>query len=211
MANESQLAPTGPQMPGEEAGQSRLAGGGNVIEKLGLLDPYEHCQGVYAYFLARTGDLETALDLLQETFLRAWRHIDDLGGLEDERQRYWLFTVARNALTDHYRKEASRAEAYLKYARDPAQPMRSSLGEPGRELEAREELQCLDRVIRRLPEALRTVLLMQVLAGMSSGQIGDALGRPAGTVRYQVSLARRRLAEEMRLIEEGDDERSVRP
>ncbi len=38
MANESWSAPTGPKIPGEEAGQSSLAGGGNVIEKLGLLD-----------------------------------------------------------------------------------------------------------------------------------------------------------------------------
>jgi DNA-directed RNA polymerase specialized sigma24 family protein len=58
-----------------------------------------------------------------------------------------------------------------------------------------------------LPEDLRTILLMQVLGEMSSFQIGEVLGKPAGTIRYQISLARKRLAEEIRLIGENSPQK----
>ena len=165
----------------------------------------EHCRAVHAYFIGRAGDPEAALDLLQETFLRVWRHLDTLRGLTPERQRYWIFSVAKHALTDHYRKQATRVGAYQVYART-ADRFASPIDEPGRTLEGREELERLGRAMRALPEELRTVLLMQTLGEMSSTQIGEALGRPAGTVRYQIALARRQLAREIRLIEGSDDD-----
>jgi len=58
----------------------------------------------------------------------------------------------------------------------------------------------VDRAIRRLPEHLRTVLVLQVLGERTSAEIGEMLDRPAGTVRYQLSQARKRLAEELRLL-----------
>jgi RNA polymerase sigma-70 factor (ECF subfamily) len=45
-----------------------------------------------------------------------------------------------------------------------------------------------------LPEALREVLVLHVLGDRNSTEIGAALGRPAGTVRYQLAEARRLLA-----------------
>jgi len=70
-------------------------------------------------------------------------------------------------------------------------------------------MELLDRGIRRLPEDLRTVLLMQVLGEMSSTEIGRLLQRPPGTVRYQLSVARRQLAKEIRLIDNDRDERML--
>ncbi len=165
----------------------------------------EHSRAVHAYFVGRTGDPETALDLLQETFIRAWRHLDVLRELPADRQRYWIFAVAKHALTDHYRKEAAREVANRAYAREPG-PSTSPSDEPGHDLERREEVELLDRAIRRLPEDLRALIAMQVIGGMTSGQIGEALDRPAGTVRYQLSLARRELARQVRLIEGDGDE-----
>ena len=52
----------------------------------------------------------------------------------------------------------------------------------------------MDEAIKGLPEGLRTVLLMKVIGRMTSPQIGEALGIPAGTVRYRLSLARKRIA-----------------
>ena len=165
----------------------------------------EYCRAVHAYFVGRAGDPDAALDLLQETFLRVWRHLDTLRGLPSDRQRYWIFTVAKHALADHYRKLATRAGAYQEYVRN-AERFASPIDESGHALEAREELERLDRAIQALPEELRTVLLMQTLGEMSSPQIGEALGRPAGTVRYQIALARRQLAREVQLIEGDDDD-----
>jgi len=54
----------------------------------------------------------------------------------------------------------------------------------------------------KLPEDLRTALVLQVMGRLSSSQIGEALGMPAGTVRYRIAMARKRLAELLRLEED---------
>ena len=53
--------------------------------------------------------------------------------------------------------------------------------------------------MNELPEDLRTALLLQVMGRLSSSQIGEALEVPAGTVRYRIAMARKRLAEQLRL------------
>lgn len=155
-----------------------------------------HARPVHAYFLGHTGDDQVASDLMQETFLRVWRHRADLEGMPEERQRYWLFGIGRNLLTDHYRRQAVRGIVTACEAESlEAHPDAAS----ERERATRDETLDLDAAIARLPEDLRAVLAMSVLGEMTSGEIGEALGRPAGTVRYQLSQARRALAEMLEL------------
>ena len=160
-----------------------------------------HRDAVFAFLMGRLADRETSLDLLQETFLRAWRNIGSLESMSPpERRRYWLFTVARNLLTDHYRRTATRETTETQLQQEqPAIVSRSEM--PGESLEARERLFTLDAAIRRLPEDQRTALTMQVMGGMNSEQIGTALGRPSGTIRYWIARARRSLAQEVGLME----------
>ncbi|MFN8494224.1 MAG: RNA polymerase sigma factor [Caldilineaceae bacterium] len=169
----------------------------------------DHRQALHAYFFGRTGNAEVALDLIQETFLRAWRNLPALQAMAANQHRYWLFTVARNLLTDHYRHQAVQTTAEAALEREVAQ----RAGQPqdwDAQIQVREQLQRLDQAIERLPENLRTVLLMQVLGDLNSSQIGDILELPAGTVRYQISLARKRLAEELQLPEKAQGLKKVK-
>src|SRR5947209_7530244 len=159
----------------------------------------DHHRAVHAYLLARTGDPEVALDLLQEVFLRAWRNLETLRARGEERYRYWIFTVAKNLVTDHFRNLASRSSA-IDHLAEAAEHDARSLPGVETEIEEREEQRMLHRAIQRLPDDLRTVLLLQILGEMTSAEVGDALGKPAGTIRYQTHQARKRLAEEMKLI-----------
>ena len=61
----------------------------------------------------------------------------------------------------------------------------------------------VDRLIGQLPQDRRTALVMQVVGGLTSQQIGAVLERPAGTVRFLISSARRELAR--RLSEDEED------
>jgi RNA polymerase sigma-70 factor (ECF subfamily) len=65
---------------------------------------------------------------------------------------------------------------------------------PHRQAEARERLARLDAAIGQLPEEQRVILSMATAGGLTSAQIGQALGEPAGTVRYRLSQARKQLA-----------------
>lgn len=154
-----------------------------------------HARAVHAYFLGHTSDDPTASDLLQEAFLRVWRHRSELEVLPDDRQRYWLFCIARHLLADHYRRQAVRS--VVQTMDGPTLEGFSDEGAASRLASSADTLD-LDAAIAHLPGHLREVLAMTALGGMTSAEIGEALGRPAGTVRYQLLQARQALAAMLR-------------
>jgi RNA polymerase sigma-70 factor (ECF subfamily) len=160
----------------------------------------QHRHAVHAYFVGRVADPELARDLLQETFLRVWRRLSEIMALPEERQRAWIFTVARNLAIDSYRAAAARrtAEAAL---RRHAATEETTIPGPHLAAELGERRAQLDAAIRRLPEELRVTLAMATAGGLTSRQIGEALGEPAGTIRYRLSRARKQLAADLDLEE----------
>jgi RNA polymerase sigma-70 factor (ECF subfamily) len=145
---------------------------------------------VHAYCIGRTADPWAAADLMQEVFLRVWQRFPELMGMSADRQRAWIFTVARNLSIDTYRRERTRAdtEAALGQEPTPTPPPASTA------LIATERVAIVGEAIKRLPEQQRTTLAMAAAGGLTSAEIAAALGVPAGTVRYRLSLARRALA-----------------
>jgi RNA polymerase sigma-70 factor (ECF subfamily) len=150
---------------------------------------------------AASPDPELARDLVQEAFLRAWRRLSEIAPLPPDKQRAWIFTVARNLAVDSYRAGAARqaAEAALRHQ---AATEEATVAGPHLEAESRERLAQVDAAIRRLPEEQRVILSMATAGGLTSRQIGEALGEPAGTVRYRLSQARKQLAAALDLEEE---------
>jgi len=153
-------------------------------------------------------DGEDVDDVLQETFVRAFRH---LGKLE-RRERFlpWLLTIARNrAITRLSRRQAEstanaefgrEAEAHLAAWAEPAGPY------------AEAELEVVRRVISSLPEGpeRETVHLFYVQGGLSAREIAERLGvgKSAITMRLERFRARvkaRILAEVARLRGEESD------
>jgi RNA polymerase sigma-70 factor (ECF subfamily) len=159
-----------------------------------------HRQTLHAYFLGKTGDAELALDLLQDTFVRVWRSLEVVDGVSQERRRAWLFSIARNLVIDQYRKGSTRRTTGERLARDMALEDATA---PAADAEAseRERRTAVHAAIQRLPEDLRIVLMLQLVGERTSTEIGELLGRPAGTVRYQLAEARRRLAADLQLVE----------
>ena len=151
----------------------------------------EHRAAVHAYFTGRTGDRWLAADLMQETFLRAWRRLPELAGLPGDGQRAWIFTVARNLSIDEHRQARTRAATDAALRAEPtdlAAPASTSVI-------AAERVAVVARTIKRLPDQQRVTLTLAAAGGLTSAEIATALGVPAGTVRYRLSLARRALAE----------------
>lgn len=163
-----------------------------------------HQRTLHAFLLGRTGDPELALDLLQEVFVRVWRNLEVLDALTLERQRAWTFTAARNAIVDRYRSQVTRTTAHEAFVAS-LDGSEQTAASPEQIVAQEHELRLVDEAIRRLPDALRTVLVLQVLDGRTSAEIGQLLDRPAGTVRYQLSQARKRLAEDLRRLEAAPD------
>jgi RNA polymerase sigma-70 factor, ECF subfamily len=151
----------------------------------------EHRAAVHAYFTGRTGDRWLAADLMQETFLRAWRRFPELSGLPGDGQRAWIFTVARNLSVDQHRQARTRAATDAALRAGPA----GVAAPASASVIAAERVAVVAETIKRLPEQQRVTLSLAAAGGLTSAEIATALGVPAGTVRYRLSLARRTLAE----------------
>lgn len=147
----------------------------------------------YAFWLCKNQPL--AQDLVQETFLRAWRSLDSLQN--DKAAKAWLFTILRreNArLYERYRPELVDIEGQSIAESDDQEPD----SEMDREL--------LHNAINRLESDYREPLLLQVVGGFSGKEIAEILDLNNNTVMTRLFRARSKLKQEFGLDTETDDE-----
>ena len=134
--------------------------------------------------MGRVGNQTIAEDLLQRVFVRVWQHIEKVSQMSDDHLRHWMFIAAANLVADHFRWESHQRSLPLEYAE-------AISNQPD------DRVRQLNEAIARLPEDMRLALSMTVLGGATSEEVGQFLGKPAGTIRYLVSEARKRLAQEI--------------
>jgi len=140
----------------------------------------EHGRALLAYAERFTGDRGRAEDVVQETFLRAWRQLPGL--LEDQRPvRAWLLRVSRRLLVDAAR--AARARPPL----GPADPSREPTVDDG--VERVLDHAVLTDALRRLSPAHRHIVIETYLLGTPINSTAARLGVPAGTARSRLHYA----------------------
>ncbi|MBL0555074.1 sigma-70 family RNA polymerase sigma factor [Aeromonas caviae] len=138
----------------------------------------------YAYWLCR--DPQIAEDLVQETFLRAWKAIDTL--LDDKAAKAWLITILRRENARRFeRKQFDLVDLDEHHLRD--QGVLPS--------EQEMEHEWLRRHIARLPAEYQEPLLLQVLGGFSGEEIAEQLGLNKNTVMTRLFRARNQIKEAM--------------
>ncbi|WP_043760691.1 sigma-70 family RNA polymerase sigma factor [Aeromonas taiwanensis] len=138
----------------------------------------------YAYWLCR--DPQVAEDLVQETFLRAWKAIDTLQ--DDKAAKAWLITILR-------RENARRFERKQFDLIDLDEHPQSDPDALHNEQEMEHEW--LRRHIARLPAEYQEPLLLQVLGGFSGEEIAEQLGLNKNTVMTRLFRARNQIKEAM--------------
>jgi RNA polymerase sigma-70 factor (ECF subfamily) len=137
---------------------------------------YDHfCDSVYRYFYHHVGNAADAEDLLSRTFLRAWRAIPSFRW-RGKPFEAWLFTLARNQLTDFYR-EHRRVTEPLDESRPDYRP-----GPESRVL-AVAEATATRAALARLTVEQREVLVLRFYLDYDTKQIASILGKREGTVR----------------------------
>ncbi|XEC95121.1 RNA polymerase sigma factor [Paenibacillus tarimensis] len=156
-----------------------------------------HSKKIFSYLFARTNNKESAADLLQDIFLKVWNRVERAALIPEEERLYWIFSIASNRLKDYYKKAANERNAEGKIESGKGHEPEDLSGL----LASRERFRELESQIDQLPEELRCILLMKVIGGMNSSQIGIALQLPPGTVRYKLGQARRLLAGKLGLLE----------
>ena len=152
-------------------------------DEAGVRAAYEaHGAEIYRFVLRGLGDPMAAQDVVQDTFLRAWRHADrfdaDLASL-----RVWLFAIARNAMIDHARAAAVRpwqrslidpstAEAYGVAVDDGTEQLILSW--------------VVEEALQRLSSEHRSAIVETHLKERPYSEVAAEHGIPIGTLRSRV-------------------------
>lgn len=143
---------------------------------------------VLGYVLRRTRSPEDAADVIAETFLTAWRRLDEMP--PDPEARLWLYGVARRVLANHHRGERRRSALAERLHADLIATWRSAAEFSG-------ELADVTAAFRRLPEAQRELLALNAWEGLDHGQIAVVLGCSRNAVRIRLHRARMKLTAEL--------------
>ncbi len=148
-----------------------------------------HAKALHGYVERFCPDRASADDIVQETFIRAWRHLPQLSA-DDRPIRPWLFRVARNLLTDADRAARARPMTV------PAQPAEDARDDSGLDQVLDREL--VSAALQHLSPAHRTVLIETFYRGGTLATIARQLGIPHGTARSRLHYALHALRQQLR-------------
>ena len=150
---------------------------------------YSHyAKALHGYVEQFCPDRASADDIVQETFIRAWRHLPQLRA-DDRPVRPWLFRVARNLLIDANRAARSRPMIV------PGQADGEVATDSG--LEEILDRQLVSAALQHLSPAHQTVLVETFYRGGTMATVARELGIPHGTARSRLHYALDALRKEL--------------
>src|SRR6266851_2067870 len=149
----------------------------------------EHLDALYNFAMYLTRNPAEADDLVQETYLRAFRfsHRFQPG----THLRAWLFQILRNTFFTFYRlreRESALAEDGVPESEAPM-----FHDAPGRDSESAGAHMDLDRALTKLPEEFKTPLLLAEVEGLALEDVARIMDCPVGTVKSRIFRAKERL------------------
>lgn len=148
-----------------------------------------HMNDLYRYLLRLSGHPQTAEDLVQDTFVKAYEHLESYQG---ENVRPWLFRTAYNAYIDWRRKERRHIHTdpvFIEAAtkkRDPG---------PEEVLLMREKIAAWFRILETLPERSRHIILLRDYHDFTYQEIAYILGESLNNVKVKLYRARQKVKE----------------
>jgi RNA polymerase sigma-70 factor (ECF subfamily) len=182
-----------------------MAGGDVLLNKLQSGDPLafaqfveENQRQVYNLALRMLSDPQEAEDVLQETFLNAYKALHEFQGRSS--LSTWLYRIASNASLMRLRKKRPDTVSV-------DEPLTLDTGDsiprqlvdwsnlPEDELLSGEARHMMDVAVSELPEPLRIVFVLRDLQGLSTTETGEVLGLSEGAVKTRLHRARLKLRE----------------
>jgi RNA polymerase sigma-70 factor (ECF subfamily) len=153
-----------------------------------------HLDALLRVAVRMTGALDRAEDVVQETYLRAWKYFDSYDEAKDS--KLWLFAILRNAVFEagRKRKREPRAASLDEIGADGAGATAPRSTGP---LERLGEREVLDAVAK-LPEEFRIVAVLALVEGLKYREIAEAVEIPVGTVMSRLFRARQLLRYHLR-------------
>lgn len=160
-------------------------------------------KGVHTLVWRKIGDFHIAQEITQDTFLKAYQK---LGTLKNPNQfPGWLYVIAANLANDYLRKNRLPMESLdadntnevdkVSYSKYQADKQAEEADENRREI--------VKKLLRKLPESERTVMMMHYLGEMTIKSISEFLGVSQNTIKSRLSRARNRLQKEEDVLQQN--------
>ena len=147
-----------------------------------------HRDGVMNVVFRMCGDPDLAEETAQEAFIRVWQNLSRYK--PGYPFRNWVYKIAVNLAYDALRRR--KLELDIEEI-----PLRSSLEEPEKALEARERAELVRKSLLALPPDSRAALVLREYEGLTYQEIAATLGIPLGTVMSRLNYARDRLRQSL--------------
>jgi RNA polymerase sigma-70 factor (ECF subfamily) len=157
----------------------------------------KHSDELFKHAFLRLSDRERALELTQETFLKAWNYIT--GGEEKEikQWRSFLYRILNNLIVDEYRKhKAQSLDAMLENDETSVSVEATLLRDETDSYEEaviRFDSARAVAMLSKLNEQHRTVLIMRYIDGLSPKEIAESLGESENTVSVRIHRSIKKL------------------
>jgi RNA polymerase sigma-70 factor (ECF subfamily) len=143
---------------------------------------------LYVYVVELLHHEAASLDVVQETFINAARHLAGLR--EDAKFGSWLFGIAHQKCVQHWRKH-NREVLVAEFSGPPLEGLEAET--PEDILLRQERAEELMKLLNELPAPQRSVLLLHFIEGFSIEDIGDITATQPGTVKSRLHYAKRAL------------------
>ena len=174
------------------------AGDSDAFEQLVL--SYE--KPIYNLCLRMCGNAEDAMDLTQETFLKAWRSLGSFRA--DAAFSTWLYRLCSNLCIDHLRREQKRKVLPLHVEDNDGDERPLDVPDPAagpeERLSAQEDRQQVADALQSLEPEYREALTLRVLHDLSYADIAAVLQVREGRVKSRIARAREKMREEMKKL-----------
>lgn len=160
-------------------------------------------EAVYRFALRLTGARDEAEDLVQDTYLRAFRAWEQYA--PGTRCKSWLFTICRNVFLRGRERSQRHDEILLKTVQDDPRAISREApvfaasrdedpeGEFFRSIVDAQVFEAIDQ----LPEEYRIAVVLSDLEGLSYGEVAEVLEIPVGTVKSRLFRGRRQLQRQL--------------
>jgi RNA polymerase sigma-70 factor (ECF subfamily) len=168
-----------------------------------------HQAGLFTFVRSQVRHAETAADLTQEAFVRAWQGLPRLK--QPGAFNGWLHRIAANLVRDEVKSGRSRLEVTESVLRgDEDTPEFDSPGEVGEDPEHQVVVGEMNRevwsALESLSEDQRAAVVMHHMEGMSVEEIARSVGVRPGTIMSRLARAREALRKRLSAYVEGSDE-----
>ncbi len=142
--------------------------------------------------------IEDIDDIVQETFIKAYRSLNIFD--TDLKFSTWIYQIARNATIDAIRKKQTRPQTVCLEQEDVINFLRSDGGDMQINLETKDQLRIIQRIISTLPHKYREVMILRFLEEKNYEEIMEIIQKPKGTVAALINRGRKILFDEIKKI-----------